>query len=301
MDEDTRRWLGQNQTRLHTDLDTPLVVIRWITRSRKRATSEEPQVGRDFNIESRTGFLVQVHTALYVVTAGHVLAPFRELLAAGSPLVRIEVVALGPPGTTPRPVEIPREEVAVSIADDQQLGLDYAAMALPRAQAISIIAAGGRALPRSAWDQAVSFPDHVLVVGFPREARRVTQLPSAGEQIRGVVESPRVVVPVGFFEESYDDPRRPMFRVKASSRTFAPADDEKLLASFNGLSGGPVVALETCPDGYNGSLIGIVSEANDATGIITACHAAPFLTHLERRLGHVLDHRARTPHRCPDS
>lgn len=275
----TITWLASNEEGLHGWLDHCMLGIRW---TYGRIGTDVIQVGHG------TGFMVKLDGALIVATAGHVLDILASNQVLPNRLIRIDLCTLPPRPNPGAMVSMRSDEAPKFMALSDEERSDYGAMLIPRSAAERLLQLECRPLDRVLWRESPPpFPDFALALGFPREVRQTSKLQWDGDRAFAQTMWNRAAVILELSDSSYPAERGRIRRLYCQPVTRACKGDvgPPILPTFNGMSGGPVFAIQTSHEGASVGLLGIVTAECEKDGTLMACFAYPFFGLLEKELG----------------
>jgi len=218
-----------------------------------------------------SGFVMVVSERALLVMAGHVMSDLERLKNNSSR--RLAECALYDSWSMNPVPAIPFnyfDSPHVFIHDDN-LGIDCGAISLAPLIVRNLRQAGIRFFDEQTWKDPPSEMDGYFVVGLPEQFN---------ERIESDDESPRMLVSPSFVRIERDDgppdmqTQLPRFYARHEYPMLDP--DGKMLASFKGMSGGPVVGIKRTDDGLRLWLVGIQSGEHKGHHMVTASLAEPF-------------------------
>ena len=208
------------------------------------------------------------------------LNSFRHLIAPQRKFVRFEVLVGAHAEGRGKSIFLPEGTCCIT-ADYEAAGLDYGAIRIPCAEFDRIERAGARACGPEAYRQVVAFPDLFIMLGFPKERRLVAvagRTPRHWQSRMDAAMLPLVQVPESYEREPGLIPR---FRARLATRLIPEGGRLGVVASLNGMSGGPIFAIQTTDPDAPVSLVAIQSTEANATGVIAGCYVRLFMDFLE--------------------
>lgn len=148
--------------------------------------------------------------------------------------------------------------------EDEDLGLDYAAIPLRPLYRQALVAGGACPLPREAWGTHIAKADYWAVLGVPAETVAYDGESKISAKAVTLVLEPTTSP----FTPSEKDANRFCAKLTGDSR--------HAVDSINGMSGGPVFALRTIDDIWHYSVIGVQSGWSPSHRVLFACPFSSF-------------------------
>lgn len=212
-----------------------------------------------------SGFLTEVAGCWIYVTAGHVLRDIQTAMRAGS---EFDVWRLGdqtagnPFDDTAIPFDFVLEKWLV--IEDEETGVDYAAVALDSMYCRLLNAGGAVPLHRETWGKYVSEHDYWALVGIPSE--------TVAYDGKTIITARIVIAPLRQAEipEAAGNKSQNQFYAQLTE------DSEGKVHDLAGMSGGPIFALKKAEEKWKYWIIGVQSGWYRSTRTITACPFSSF-------------------------
>lgn len=207
-----------------------------------------------------SGFLAEVGGVWFYVTAGHILRDIRVALSTGA---KFDIWRLGDQtaGNRFKNTAIPYafDIKRWLVIEDEESGLDYAAVVLEDMYCQLLKAGGAIAIDKNAWGDHVTEHDQWALVGIPSET-----VSYDGETI---ISARVVVAPI----EQVDEPA--ISGPKAQNQFYGrlKGDSSGVVKDIDGMSGGPIFALKKVQGIWKYTVIGVQSGWYSSSRIITAC------------------------------
>jgi hypothetical protein len=210
-----------------------------------------------------SGFLIETGDVWFYVTAGHILRRIRAALAAGA---TFDVWRLDDQtaGNRFRGIAVPYafDLERWLVMEDEELGLDYAAVPLETMYCLQLRAGGAVPIAKGAWGDHVTEHDQWALVGVPSE--------TVGYDQKTIITGRIVVMPLEEAKEPEGAGR------KAENQFYARLKDLGNVKDIDGMSGGPVFALKKVDGDWKYTVIGVQSGWYPSTQVITTCPIASF-------------------------
>lgn len=205
-----------------------------------------------------SGFLVDACGVWFYITAGHILRDVRKVLEAGGEFDtwRLDDQTAGNPfngAAIPFSFEMDKWLVI----EDEEIGLDYAALVLDPFYCRQLEAGGVIPLSNVAWSNHVIEHDHLALVGIPSES-----VSYDGETI---IMGQLALMPA----ELADEPTAAGGKVE--NQFYARLQDVGEIQDIDGMSGGPIFAFKRIDGNWKYSVIGVQSAWYPTTRVIAAC------------------------------
>lgn len=226
---------------------------------------QRPPSSNDERIVVCSGFLVSIMDVWFYVTAGHILREINSALNAGS---RFDIWRLGDQtaGNRFNDSAIPFDFVLDRwlVIENEDIGLDYAAVALDAMYCRQLAAGGAEPIEEHAWGDYVTESDQWLLVGIPFETVKYD-----GETI---IAAKVVLIPL--MPESVPE----MAGRKSENQFYARLDksSENFVTDIAGMSGAPIFSLKKVSDEWKYCVIGVQSGWYKSSRTITACPFSSF-------------------------
>jgi hypothetical protein len=216
-----------------------------------------------------SGFLLGASGVWFYVTAGHILSDIRESLALGGEfdIWRLDDQTAGnrfKGAAIPYVFDINRWLVI----EDKEVGLDYAAVPLDTFYWRQLKAGGAIPIGKEAWGNPFTDRGQWALVGIPSETVAYDQ--------ESIITAGIVVMPLERAEEPMVAGR------KAENQFYARLADLGNVKDIEGMSGGPVFAVEEIEGKWKYKVIGVQSGWYRSARTIAACPIASFAAMLER-------------------
>lgn len=236
---------------------------------------------------SATGFLIRVKNSVLWITAGHVLRQIEEdPPKVGRRIIKFALAdGLHPSAINNDPVPFRFADLPRFRIENEEYGLDYAAIPIPRHEWRLLRANGTEAIPYRLWGAPNHRFDLLCLAGVPVSHRSVelSRRPSGGNFAFSLGCPLLPLLPM-------DEP--PYCLRKGSPRVYGrilglgQSDDASIppLTDINGLSGGPVFGIRLQGDVMSWRLLGVQSEWAPESQVIAACPIRPFAREVVRRL-----------------
>ncbi|HEY9147324.1 MAG TPA: hypothetical protein VIN36_11600 [Thiobacillus sp.] len=205
-----------------------------------------------------SGFLVDAGGVWFYITAGHILRDIRKSLEAGGKfdIWRLDDQTAGnlfDGAAIPFAFEMDKWLVI----EDEEIGLDYAALVLDSFYCKQLEAGGVIPLSNIAWSDHVTEHDYLALVGIPSET-----ISYDGETI---IMGRVALMPAELVDEPATAGR------KRENQFYARLQDIGDVLDIDGMSGGPIFAFKRIDDNWKYSVIGIQSAWYPSTQTIAAC------------------------------
>jgi hypothetical protein len=215
-----------------------------------------------------SGFLIETGDVWFYVTAGHILRDVHTALAAGT---TFDVWRLDDQtaGNQFKGIAVPYafDLERWLVIEDEELGLDYAAVPLETMYCRQLQAGGAVPIAKVAWGDHVTEYDHWALVGVPKETVEYDQ--------ETIITGRIVVMPLEEAEEPESAGR------KAENQFYARLKDLGNVRDIDGMSGGPVFALKKVDGEWTYTVIGVQSGWYPNSRVIAACPISSFGLTLE--------------------
>jgi hypothetical protein len=227
-----------------------------------------------------SGFIVEVHGHWCICTAAHCIEQVQELLEQGHVLTDWEIddsAIQAPPERMPYRFS-PDFYNDTFMVRDEHFGFDYGLILLDTFPRVALAKNGIR--PINSGDLVDPFQhdaSYWIVCGVPEESIKTFGSGLTVKEFTGILVRPLPGAPDWWI----DPPALP----RLYGEVCDPADPSDMLKSVQGMSGGPVFAVQE-KDGifFDPKLIGIQSSWVHRHRVIAACPAAPFFDALARML-----------------
>ena len=212
------------------------------------------------NVFVFSGFLAEIGGVWFYVTAGHIVRDIRASLGAGA---KFDIWRLGDQtaGNRFKDTAIPYafDIDRWLVIEDEEIGLDYAAVVLEDMYCKMLKAGGAIAIDKSAWGDYVTEHDQWALVGIPSE--------TVSYDGKTIISARVVVAPI----EQVDEPATA--GQKALNQFYGRLKDDStgVVKDIDGMSGGPIVALKNVQGIWKYTVIGVQSGWYPSSRIIAAC------------------------------
>lgn len=215
-----------------------------------------------------SGFLIESGGLWFYVTAGHILRKVRAAVAAGA---EFDVWRLDDQTAGNRfsgmAVPYAFDLNDWMVIEDEELGLDYAAVPLSWIYCRQLQEGGAAPISKVAWGDHVIEHDQWALVGVPSETVKYDQ--------ETVITGQIVVMPLEEAGEPEGAGR------KANNQFYAQLKDLGNIKDIAGMSGGPVFALKKVEGVWRYKVIGVQSGWYPSARVIAACPISSFGVALE--------------------
>ena len=205
-----------------------------------------------------SGFLVEAHDVWFYITAGHIARDIRKSLDSGITFDRWRLddqTAGNRFNGAAIPYDFRIERWLV--IEDESIGLDYAAVVLDSLYRKALEVGGAVPLAKDSWGDHVTEHDHWAFVGIPSETVEYDKITAIAAKV--------VVIPL----EKASEPSAA--GPKAQNQFYARITDPGNVKDVNGMSGGPVFALNFFEGQLRYKVIGIQSGWYPNSKVIAAC------------------------------
>ena len=233
--------------------------------------------GSQFEYMLFSGFVIEVDSLLFHVTAGHCLKKIEEFVEAGWEVKQTRLLDNFKKDANHKnavPFQYEPSECFYLFRDDG--APDYGLLSLEEYRG-PLEANGVVGLDESTWLQQPDEPEMFVLVGILDEATTV------GKEKITITHGVATVEPVETPEGEFSEPEFPRFYAKL------PKNDYGFLPL--GMSGGPVFVLRLVDGEIKYWLHAIQSSYFRATREISACFATPFLIELKKVVQSLLEDR----------
>ncbi len=220
-----------------------------------------------------SGFVVEIAAEWFYITAGHILRLIRKAQAAGS---TFETWRLGDHtvGNKFNGMAVPYDFQPDQwcVIEDEDQGLDYAAVHLGWFYRQQLEAGGISPLTRAAWGAPNMSHDHWVLAGIPSESVTYDGITNIAARF---VAAPLV---------STSAP--PLAGARSQNQFYALLADggEEVVRNIDGMSGGPVFMLKLEDSKWKYGVIGVQSGWYPSDRTIAACPFASFAFALEEAI-----------------
>lgn len=220
-----------------------------------------------------SGFIVEIAGEWFYITAGHILRLVRTALEAGS---TFDVWRLGDHavGNKFNGMAVPYDfEIDQwCIVEDEDQGLDYAAVHLGPFYRRQLAAGGISPLTKAAWGTPDMDHDHWVLAGIPSESVTYDGITNiAARFVASPLRSARIP---------------PLAGPRSENQFYALLADggEQAVRDIDGMSGGPVFMLKYEDGKWKYGVIGVQSGWYPADRTIAACPFSSFAFALEEAI-----------------
>ena len=228
-----------------------------------------------------SGFLAEVTGVWFYVTAGHILRDIRAALSAGA---KFDIWRLGD-----QTADNPFIDTAIPYAfdverwlviEDEENGLDYAAIVLEDIYVKLLKAGGAIAIDKTAWGDHITEHDHWALAGIPSE--------TVSYDGKTIITARVAVAPI----EQTDEPA--IAGPKAQNQFYGrlKGDSTGVVKDIDGMSGGPIFALKYVQNIWKYTVIGVQSSWYPNSRIVAACPFSSLGLALEQLISDVRTEQA---------
>ena len=212
-----------------------------------------------------SGFLVAVAGQWFFVAAGHILEAVRDALASGYTFDRWRLDDQTA-GNAFKGMAVPLafDPDEWLVVENEELGLDYAALPLLEMYRLPLAAGGVQPLVEDAWGDHVTDRDHWLLVGIPRESVSFDGAKTITARV--------VMAPLS----PCDEPEAAGQKVANQFYAKLHDDEDGVVADIDGMSGGPIFGLKNVDDKWKCQVIGVQSGWYQGNRVIAACPFSSF-------------------------
>lgn len=207
-----------------------------------------------------SGFIADIQGEWVYVTAGHILRRLKTAMDAGA---KFGTWRLGDDtaGGQFQGIAIPFhfDPDEWMVIEDEDLGIDYAAVVLRTLYRAALDAGGARPLPYEAWGSNLSEHNFWALMGVPSESVKYD-----GQSIIAAKTVTLVLEPT-------DSPAGPSEKDEYRFYGKLVGDSLKAVGSVDGMSGGPIFALRAIEGVWHYSVIGVQSGWFPGDRILIAC------------------------------
>lgn len=227
-----------------------------------------------------SGFLVVVGGVWFYVTAGHILRRIRSALNAGA---NFDIWRLGDQTAGNRfydtAIPFAFDIDRWCVIESEAIGLDYATVPLEEMYCRALQAGGAIPIDKSAWGDYVTEYDQWALVGVPSE--------TVSYDGKTIVTARVVVAPIEPAEEPSEA------GPKAQNQFYGRLKDDSVtvVKDMDGMSGGPIFALNKIEGTWKYSVIGVQSAWYEQARVIAACPFSSFALELEKIVAEALSLR----------
>lgn len=213
-----------------------------------------------------SGFLIEIEDIWLYVTAGHVLRDIRNAIEAGA---KFETWRLADKVAIPYEFDLEKWR----IIEQEEHGLDYAALWLDPLYCRQLEAGGAVPIPKVGWGNHVTEYDYAVLVGVPSETVKYDQ--------QTIITGRLVMIPLKRSEAPECAGR------KAENQFYAQLNDLGDVKDIDGMSGGPVFTLKKTDGEWMYTVIGVQSGWYRDSQLIAACPFSSFGVVLEKAIEYV--------------
>jgi len=220
-----------------------------------------------------SGFIAEIEDVWLYITAGHILRELTKAIEGGSKfnVWRLgDETAKGKFAGTAIPYEF--DLAKWLIIEDDDLGLDYAAVVLDSLYCRALEAGGAVPIPKEAWGSHLIEHDYWALIGIPAETVTYDN--------ETIISAKAVTLVM----EPTNAPLEPS--EKDQNRFYAQLMDDSADAveSLVGMSGGPIFALRAIDDIWHYSVIGVQSGWYSSDKVVIACPFVSFAAALANEI-----------------
>lgn len=270
-----------------TALDSALVLLRCLVADRSTdhsAAGDDPLAGRRPRVDLGTGFLVLIEGMVCVVTAAHVV--HKLLGAEGNRTIvgGLDIVSMAPRARPDHYVRIPIGTLRAFVEFDGSNGLDFGLIPIPGELAGRLADDGAVPYLSTTWAEShVPYPQVVLAMGFPSEYRIPSPIGRTESGYAGETRVSRAVIELQLNDPAWEARGTGRILVARQVRVAVPGPVEgEFLADWDGMSGGPIVAL--CAEGRGWSAQVLAVQYAFDNGTAKGCFLQPALSRFARDL-----------------
>lgn len=212
-------------------------------------------------IQQSSGFLVRAGGRVFLVTAAHVLARERPDGSTWCPPLQVDLLHSAGASGPDDYLCIPFGELEYRAADDIAAGIDIGVVALNPDHLIRLKAMGCTPFEEETWRNQDLDPDAFVVAGFPKEFQAFESITREGDTLRSRTSAGLVFALLRSTSVPMDPDRSAhMVQLEQMGRPIHGPWPDHFLDSWNGMSGGPIVAVTDHGLMVSVSLIAIQSE-----------------------------------------
>lgn len=207
-----------------------------------------------------SGFIADIRGVWFYVTAGHILRDIRSSLKAGG---KFDTWRLGDQtaGNRFKGIAIPFDFDIDRwlVIENEQVGLDYAAVALDATYCHLLKAGEAIPIERKAWGNHISGYDQWILVGVPSE--------SVAHDEKTIITARVAMIPI----EQVEEPE--IAGPKAQNQFYGrlKEDSPSVVSDIDGMSGGPIFATKRVDQTLKYWVIGVQSGWYPSSLTIAAC------------------------------
>lgn len=231
-----------------------------------------------------SGFIAEVENEWLYVTAGHILRRLERAINAGSKFSTWRLgddTARGEFQGLAIPFDFdPAEWIVI---EDEDLGIDYAAVVLRPLYRAALHAGGARPLPNEAWGCDRSEHDYWALIGVPSETVRYDG--------KTIVSAKTVTLVL----EPTESPAGPSDKDQYRFYAKLVGDSQDAVQDVDGMSGGPLFALRAINGIWHYSVIGVQSGWFPGARVLIACPFNLFASVIVAAIRSTVSHNAETP------
>lgn len=220
--------------------------------------------GKDENVIVFSGFLAGFEEEWLFITAGHILRDVEKAVADGS---TFDVWRLGDDTARGKyqgiaiPFDFnPAEWLAIY---NENIGVDYASVVLRPIYRQALEAGGAQPLPRQAWGSHESKHDYWALLGVPSETVSYDAKTIIAAKTKTLVLAPA------------ESPTGPSDKDEYRFYAKLVGDSVTAVDNVDGMSGGPIFAIQAINNIWHYSAIGVQSGWFPSSRILIAC---PFIS-----------------------
>lgn len=281
------QWFNAHGQEVLRHLSKHVVGLSWIHALCERRC-HTGDYNRDWEVKSETAttFLLASHRFCFLVTAGHRITALNDTTASPRRLIKAYVHTGLHRDAESRAVLFPLMDLPRFHIDDEVLGLDYGAILLDNDAAKVATKLGNAPVRPRNWEGELGTTDMHTMLGFPVEQRERTRRVE-GDTMHESLKCGTPLLPL----EEMDDPETysldapyDRFCARIVSREGHFEDKEIFLLDVNGMSGGPIFALQAHADRCDYHLVAIQSEWSESAGVVVGCYITPFIEAVTKKI-----------------
>lgn len=218
-----------------------------------------------------SGFMVDIRGVWFYITAGHILRDIRASLASGG---KFDIWRLGDQtagnlfNDTAIPFDFDIDRWIV--IEDEEEGLDYAALALNELYCRCLHAGGVTPINNEGWGNHLTEYDQWILVGVPSESVTYDE--------KSIITARPTMLPIIPCEEPKAAGKR------ASNQFYGRIKQDSLSEKIDidGMSGGPIFGVMRCDQKLRYKVIGVQSSWYPLSRVIAACPFSSLAHALEK-------------------
>lgn len=214
-----------------------------------------------------SGFLIEVLNVWFWITAGHIYRNLQTKISEGYvfDVWRLDDQTAGNEFNGAA-IPFDFEPSKWVVVENEDIGLDYAAVYLHPFFCRQLEAGNARPIPKSAWGDHTLDSDQWALLGMPDE--------SVTWDKRRLITGRVTVLPIAPTEPP------PGAGKRANNQFYARLTDLGTVSDVSGMSGGPVFSLKKVGDEWRYHVIGVQAGWYPSQGIIAACPFSLFALEL---------------------